>query len=81
MPSPLLLALASAACFLALAYAAVKTPATPFLRLTAGMAAAASLLVLISPAAAAALVAPVLLSRRLAVQPIPATVDELLRRR
>ena len=73
-------ALASIACFLGLAHAAVRTPRRPFQLMTAGMAITAALLVLVSPFAAAALLGPVLLSRRLAVQPVPATVEELLRR-
>ena len=78
MPTPVLLAVASAATFLALAHAAVRTPSASFRRGTALMAMVALPLVLVAPAAGIALLAPVLFSRRLANAPIPATVDELL---
>ena len=74
------LALASATCFLGLAHAAVNTPQAPFRRATSAMAALAAALVLLAPAAGIALLAPVLLSRRLANAPVPATVEELLQR-
>jgi hypothetical protein len=80
MPTSVVLAVASAGCFLALAYAAVSTPRAPFQRGTAVMAVAALLLVLLSPSAGLALLVPVLLSRRLANAPVPATVEELLER-
>ena len=78
MPTPLVLAVASAACFLALARAAVTTPRLAFRRMTALMALAALPLVLLAPAAGVALLAPVLFSRKLASAPMPATVAELL---
>ena len=80
MTTPILLAVASAACFLGLAHAAVSTPREVFSQVTTAMAAAAVLLVVISPPAAAALLAPVLFSRRLANAPVPSTVPELLDR-
>jgi ABC-type transport system involved in cytochrome c biogenesis permease subunit len=80
MPSSVLLAIASAGCFLALAHAAVNTPREPFRRMTSLMAALAVALVVLAPAAGVALLAPVLFSRRLANAPVPATVEELLER-
>jgi hypothetical protein len=80
MPSVVLLAVSSAATFLALAHAAVRTPRETFLRATSSMALLALPLALVAPAAGVALLAPVLLSRRLARSPIPATVDEWLER-
>jgi hypothetical protein len=80
MPSMVVLALASAGSFLALAHAAVSTARTTFRRMTAAMAALAGLLVVVAPAAGLALLAPVLVSRRLANAPVPATVAELLDR-
>jgi len=77
----IVLAVASAGCFLGLAHAAVRMPVAAFRRMTLAMAITAVCLAVVSPAAAAALLAPVLLSRCLAIRPIPATVDELLRRR
>jgi hypothetical protein len=44
------------------------------------MATLALLLALVAPAAGLALLAPVVLSRRLANAPVPATVEELLER-
>ena len=79
MPTPVLLAVASVATFLALAHAAVRTPRDTFLRATFSMALLALPLALVAPAAGASLLAPVMLSRRFAPAPIPATVDELLR--
>ena len=66
MSSAFTFAIASAGCFLALAYAAVSTPRATFLRMTAFMAAMGALLALVSPVAGVALMAPVLFSRRLA---------------
>ena len=80
MPSSVLLAVASAGCFLALAHAAVSTPRATFQRVTGFMAVAALLLLVITPAAGVALLAPVLFSRRLANAPVPANVNELLDR-
>ena len=80
MVVPILLAATSAGSFLALAHAAVTTPKRPFMTMTAAMALVAGVLVLFSPAAGAALLAPVLLSRRLANALVPATVNELLER-
>jgi hypothetical protein len=80
MTTPILLAVASAGCFLALAHAAVNTPRATFHRVTTAMAVLAVVLVLVSPAAGAALLAPVLFSRRLSNAPVPATVSELLDR-
>ena len=80
MTTSILLAVASAGCFLALAHAAVNTPRDTFLRVTTSMALLAGLLLLVSPAAGAALLAPVLFSRRLSNVPVPATVPELLDR-
>jgi ABC-type transport system involved in cytochrome c biogenesis permease subunit len=80
MPVPVLLAVSSAGCFVALAHAAVSSPRPAFTRVTAAMLAAAALLFLVSPLAGAAMLAPVLLSRRLANAPVPATVPELLER-
>jgi hypothetical protein len=80
MPTSVVLSLASAGCFLALAHAAVTTPRELFRRLTGFMALAALLLVLVAPGAGLAVLAPVLLSRRLANAPVPATVEELLER-
>jgi hypothetical protein len=78
MPSSVVLAVASAGCFLALAHAAVTTSGPTFRRTSRVMAAIAIVLLAVSPAAGVALLAPVLLSRRLANAPVPATVDELL---
>lgn len=78
MVSPVVLAVASVGCFLALAHAAVTSSGSTFRRMTSAMAALAVLLLAVSPAAGVALLAPVLLSRRLANAPVPATVDELL---
>ena len=80
MPSSVLLAIASAGCFLALAHAAVNTPRETFRRMTSLMALLAVALLLLAPAAGIALLAPVLFSRRLANGPVPATVEELLER-
>lgn len=80
MPSAVLLTVASAGCFLALAHAAVSTPRAVFLRGTLLMAVVALAVAVVSPAAGVALVAPVLFSRRLANAPVPATVSELLDR-
>jgi hypothetical protein len=80
MPSSVLLAIASAGCFLALAHAAVNTPREPFRRMTSLMAALAVALVVLAPADGIARLAPVLFSRRLANAPVPATVEELLER-
>ena len=80
MLSPVLLAIASAACFLALAHAAVSTTRATFRRATALMALTALPLALLAPAAGVAILAPVLFSRRLANAPVPATVPELLAR-
>ena len=80
MPTSVVLALASAGCFLALAHAAVSTPRAAFQRATGFMAIAALVLVVLNPAAGVALLAPVLFSRRLANAPVPATVSELLDR-
>ena len=78
VPTPALLAAASAACFLGLARAAVTTPRADFRRMTLVMALVALTLALLSPAAGAALLAPVLFSRKLGAAPIPETVPELL---
>jgi hypothetical protein len=78
--STVLLAVASAGCFLALAHAAVTTTGSTFRRATALMALVALPLAVLSPAAGVALLAPVLFSRRLANAPVPATVAELLDR-
>jgi hypothetical protein len=78
VPTPLVLAVASAACFLALARAAVTTPHLAFRRMTLLMALAALPLVAVAPAAGVALLAPVLFSRKLANAPVPGTVPELL---
>lgn len=80
MPTSVVLAVASAGCFLALAHAAVSTPRAPFRRATALMAVSAVAIVLLSPGAGLAVLVPVLLSRRLANAPVPATVEELLER-
>lgn len=80
MAQPILLALVSAAAFLGLAHAAVSSDRAQFLLANNLMAMVALLLVLLAPAAGVALLAPVLLSRRLAAAPVPATVDELLAR-
>ena len=80
MPSLVVLGLASVACFLALAHAAVNTPPARFRRSTAAMAGFAVVLAAVAPAAGLALLAPVLFSRRLANAPVPATVPELLDR-
>ncbi|MBW3556727.1 MAG: hypothetical protein KY454_07290 [Actinobacteria bacterium] len=80
MSAPVVLAVASAACFLGLARAAVITSRTPFRRVTALLGAIAGALALLSPAAGVALLAPVLFSRRLATVAVPATVPELLDR-
>ena len=80
MPTAVLLAVASAGCFLALAHTAVSTPRAAFRRMTLAMGLVAAALVALAPAAGVALLAPVLLSRRLANAPVPATVDELLQR-
>jgi hypothetical protein len=80
MSSSVLLAVASAGCFLALAHAAINTDRATFRRATSAMALLALPLVLIAPAAGVALLAPVLFSRRLANAPVPATVPELLAR-
>ena len=78
--STVLLAVASAGCFLALAHAAVTTTRSTFRRATALMALVALPLAVVAPAAGIALLAPVLFSRRLANAPVPATVPELLER-
>ena len=78
MSSSVLLAVASAGCFLALAHAAVTTTRDTFRRATTAMALLALPLAVIAPAAGIALLAPVLFSRRLANAPVPATVPELL---
>lgn len=78
--SSVILALASAGCFLALAHAAVSTDRATFRRVTGAMAALALPLTIVAPAAGIALLAPVLFSRRLANAPVPATVPELLER-
>ena len=80
MSTSVLLAVASAGCFLALAHAAVTTTRSTFRRGTALMALAALPLLVVAPAAGVALLAPVLFSRRLANAPVPATVPELLER-
>ena len=79
MPNLVVLALASAACFLGLAKAAVSTPREVFHRSTLLMAAATLPILAVAPAAGAALLAPVLFSRKLANAAVPATVSELLR--
>ncbi|HUP87254.1 MAG TPA: hypothetical protein VM143_16495 [Acidimicrobiales bacterium] len=78
--SSVLLALASAGCFLALAHAAVTTTRSTFRRATFAMAVTAVPLAVVAPAAGIALLAPVLFSRRLANSAVPATVPELLER-
>lgn len=78
--STVLLAVTSAACFLALAHAAVTTTRSTFRRATSLMALVALPLAVVAPAAGIALLAPVLFSRRLANAPVPATVPELLER-
>ena len=80
MVATLVLGVTSAACFLALARAAVTTPREVFRMMTLAMAAVAAILALASPAAGAALLAPVVLSRRMAPEPVPATVPALLDR-
>lgn len=80
MPTSVLLAVASAGCFLALAHAAVSTRRATFQRVTGFMVIAALLLLVLNPAAGVALLAPVLFSRRLANAPVPATVPELFDR-
>jgi ABC-type transport system involved in cytochrome c biogenesis permease subunit len=80
MPGPVVLAVASAACFLGLAHMAVTTPLTQFRRMTAAMAAFGVLIALVAPASGVALLAPVLLSRRLGGPRVPSTVPELLDR-
>lgn len=80
MPPSVLLAVASAALFLALAHAAVSAPRATFKRVTMIMALVALLLAVVAPAAGVALLAPVLFSRRLAAAPVPAHVNELLHR-
>jgi len=80
MPTSVVLAVASAGCFLALAHAAISMPRGSFRRMTAAMAVVAVLMIAVSPAAGVALLAPVLFSRRLANVPVPATVNELLDR-
>ena len=80
MQAAIFLAGISAFCFLGLARAAVRTPRRQFRAVTLVMAILAAALALIDPAAGIALLAPVLLSRRLANEPMPATVDELLAR-
>ena len=76
----MVVAVSSAGLFLGLARVAVTTPVDVFRRVTAVMATVAGLLVLLSPLAGVALVGAVLLSRALAVEPVPATVPELLER-
>ena len=76
-----LLAVISAALFLALAHAAVHTAREPFRALTAVLAVVSLMVLVVAPFAGAALLAPVVLSRRLANAPVPSTVDELLARR
>jgi hypothetical protein len=78
--STVLLAVASAGCFLALAHAAVTTTRSTFRRGTALMGLVALPLAVVAPAAGVALLAPILFSRRLANAPVPATVPELLER-
>ena len=78
--STVLLAVASAGCFLALSHAAVTTTRPTFRRTTALMALVALPLAVLAPPAGIALLAPVLFSRRLANAPVPATVPELLER-
>jgi len=80
MPTSVLLAVASAGCFLALAHAAISMPRASFRRMTAAMAVVAVVMAVLEPAAGVALLAPVLFSRRLANVPVPATVNELLDR-
>lgn len=80
MSAPVVLAVASAACFLGLARAAVFTSRVLFRRVTGLLAATAGLIAMLSPAAGIALLAPVLFSRRLATVTIPPTVPELLDR-
>lgn len=74
MPTPIFLGLVSAGCFLGLAHMAVRTPARAFRRATGVMALVGWLLALVAPAAGIAVLAPVLFSRRLADQPVPARI-------
>lgn len=80
MPTSVLLAVASAGCFLALAHAAISMERASFRRMTTAMAVVAVLMTLVDPVAGVALLAPVLFSRRLANVPVPSTVPELLDR-
>ena len=80
MATPLVLAVVSVGCFLGLAHAAVTSPHRQFRTATLAMASVAGLLAVLAPAAGVSLLAPVLLSRRLANAPIPATVPEFLGR-
>lgn len=80
MPGPVVLAVASAACFLGLAHMAVTTPLAPFRRMTTAMAVFGVLIALAAPAAGVAVLAPVMLSRRLGGPSVPSTVPELLDR-
>lgn len=80
MPDPVVLAVASAACFLGLAHMAVSTPNATFRRMTTAMTVFGVLITLVAPVPGVALLAPVLFSRRLGGPSVPADVPELLDR-
>jgi hypothetical protein len=80
VPTHVLLAIASAVCFLGLAHAAVNTRRELFQRMTFAMGIVAFALAVVAPGAGIALLGPIYLSRRMSNAPIPATVPELLER-
>ena len=71
---PVLVAVATLASFFAIAHMAVRTPPTPFRRASALMLWTAGLVALVSLPAGAGVIGAVLLGRRLAPAPVPATV-------
>ena len=80
VPDPIVLAVASAACFLGLAHMAVSTPYETFRRMTTAMTVFGLLITLIAPVAGVAMLAPVLFSRRLGGPSVPSNVPDLLDR-
>lgn len=74
MPAPIVLTLASVACFLSLVHMAVTVPPAAFRVMTNVMILAAVLLALVAPTAGVALLAPLAFARYLGRPVVPATV-------
>lgn len=74
MPAPIVLSLASLACFFSLLHMAVTAPPTAFRLASRAMIAAAVFLAAVAPTAGVALLAPLVFSRYVARPVVPATV-------